>query len=68
MEKTMKHAPVFVCKRLRLLEELNHHGYFPYATVPEVESGGRYKNWLFLNSPEMEEVIEAYFEKARNRK
>jgi len=64
-EQTRPFRKTFICKRLRLLEELNRHGFYPIATIPEPESGGRYRNWIFEGSQELEEVVANYIANAR---
>ena len=56
----IKHGKVFCCKRLRLLEYLRKKGFMPFATVPEV-SNPKYYNWLFYNTPDLENAIKDYF-------
>lgn len=55
-----KHKETYCCKRLRLLEYLLSNGFEPYTTVPDSQNW-KYKNWLFYNSPQLEQCIEEYF-------
>lgn len=56
------HGEVFTCKRLRLLSYLRKRGFIPYATVPEVTNPVFY-NWLFKNTPQLENALDEYFSK-----
>lgn len=66
MEKReMKHGKVYVAKRLRLVEYLrDEHGFLPFAVVPD-SSNPRYNVYLYNNSCEFEDAIDAYFEQYR---
>lgn len=61
----MKHGEIYTVKRLRLLEYLLNKGFEPYTTIPDSQNW-RYKNWLFNNSPELESVINEYFNSKKN--
>lgn len=56
----LKYGKVYCCKRTRLLEQLLMAGFRYFAVVPE-RPDGRYFNWLFENTPELESFIEGYF-------
>ena len=58
----MKHGNYYTCRRLRLLEYLLNKGFEPVRTVPDINNW-RFKNWLFENSPELEEALTEYFSK-----
>lgn len=62
-----KHRDIYTCKRLRMLEYLKKSGFSPYATIPD-PTNDKYNWWLFENSPEFEQCVNAYFEQLKNRK
>ena len=59
--KECKHkSPIYVVKRLRLLEYLTSLKLYPEYTQPDA-TNPHYKNWVYKNSPELEEALEKYF-------
>ena len=61
MERKCKHKnELYTCKRMRLLEYLKRNGFLPVMTVPDCDNP-RYNVWKFVNTPELEECIENYF-------
>lgn len=64
--KNCKHGKVFTCRRLRMLNYLRDRGFIPFKSVPEINNP-KYYNWLFYNSPELEQAINEWFEMQRNR-
>lgn len=61
-ERTLKHGEYYTCKRLRMLQYLKEEGFLPYLTLPD-SGNPRFNVWRFKNSPELEEVIDRYFNK-----
>ena len=57
---TMKHGKEYCCKRWRMLTYLMERGFTPIKVIPDA-TRVNYKNWIFENSPELEQVIEEYF-------
>lgn len=68
MERQCNHKKKYYCvKRLRLLQHLVEHGFYEYSTIPD--PGNRKYSWfVFVNTPELEECIEAYFAEIEARK
>ncbi len=58
--KTIHKNSFYTCKRLRLLEFLVNNGFEPVKTIPDA-TNTKYNWWLFENTPELEKVIEIYF-------
>lgn len=65
--RELKHAKVFTCKRYRMLTYLGSKGFVPFMTVSEPDNP-KYLNWIFENSPELEDAIDEYFAMCRARK
>ena len=61
MERTMRHGKQNTCKRWRMLTWLRERGFYPVKTIPDCTRAD-YNNWVFDNSPELEEAINEYFE------
>ena len=61
MEYKHQDRKTFLCKRSRMLEFLRKKGFIPVKTLPDFVNP-KYYNWLFENSPELEEAITEYFE------
>ena len=49
-----------------MLNYLRDRGFIPFKSVPEINNP-KYYNWLFYNSPELEQAINEWFEMQRNR-
>ena len=60
MEQTMRHGKQYTCKRWRMLTWLMERGFNPIKTIPDA-TRPEYNNWVFVNSPELENAINAYF-------
>ena len=58
--KTTKHGREYCCRRWRMLTYLVERGFMPIKTIPDATRAD-YKNWIFENSPELEQTIEEYF-------
>lgn len=66
MDRQRKHGEIYFCKRLRMLEFLRNRGFMPFHVMPDAHNP-KYNVFLFTNTPELEDAIEAYFEIIRNR-
>ena len=51
----------YVCKRLRMLEFLRNRGFYPVATIPDMNNP-KYNIWLFDWTDEFEEAKKEYFD------
>lgn len=60
MENCKHKKSYYTVKRLRLLQYLKERGYSERITIPD-PTNPKYCWWLFDNSPELEQDIEAYF-------
>ena len=58
--KELKHGKNYVCKRLKLLEYLLKEGFEPVKTIPDADNW-KFKNWIFVNSVELEDALASYF-------
>lgn len=52
----------YECKKLRLLQYLLEKGFEPEKTIPD-PTNWRYKHWLFVNEPSLEDAIDEFFAK-----
>lgn len=58
--KECKHkSPIYVVKRIRLLDYLVSKNLFPNAIQPDA-TNPHYKNWIYRNTPELEAALAAY--------
>lgn len=58
--KECKHkSPIYVVKRIRLLDYLVSKNLFPNAIQPDA-TNPHYKNWIYKNTPELEAALAAY--------
>ena len=60
MAETKHKSYYYTVKRLRLLEHLLDNGFKPAKIIPD-PTNPRFKWWLFVNSVELEAVVEEYF-------
>ena len=59
--KECKHkSPIYVVKRLRLLDYLVSKKLYPDYVQPDA-TNPHFKNWVYTNTPELEEALESYF-------
>lgn len=58
--RTIKHPKVYSCKRYKLYSYLRDKGFEPYSVQVE-QRNPKYINWMFRNTPELEDAIDAYF-------
>ena len=61
MERQCKHGEYYTVKRLKMLEWMLNRGFEPIKDIPD-PNNWRYKHWIFKNSPEFEDAVDAYFE------
>lgn len=66
-KRECKHGEYFCCTRLRMLDYLTERGHL-YERVTTDKQNPLYKNWIFRNSPELEDDITAYFKMQRERR
>ena len=66
-QRECKYGKYFCCTRLRMLDYLTQKG-FMYERVATDKTNPRMKNWIYRNSPELEDAITAYFKMQRERK
>lgn len=58
--KECKHkSPIYVVKRIRLLDYLVSKNLFPNAIQPDA-TNPHYKNWIYKNTPELEAALAEY--------
>lgn len=58
--KECKHAmPIYVVKRIRLLDYLVARRLFPANIIPDA-TNPKYKNWIYKRTPELEEALAEY--------
>ena len=58
--KECKHrSPIYVVKRIRLLDYLVSKNLFPNAIQPDA-TNPHYKNWVYRNTPELEAALAEY--------
>lgn len=50
----------YVCRRLRLFTYLTEKGFFPYQMRAD-KHNSKFNVWLFIDTPELREVIEEYY-------
>ncbi len=61
--RTIKHPKVYRCKRYKLYAFLLAKGFEPYSV--EVDNKNpRFINWMYGNTPELEDAIDEYFGKS----
>ena len=58
--RTIKHPKVYRCKRYKLYAYLRDLGFEPYSVQVEQENP-KYINWMYSNTPELEDAIDEYF-------
>jgi hypothetical protein len=58
---TMRHGKEYCCKRWRMYTWLRERGFYPIKTIPDVQRSD-FNNWVFENSPELENAIYEYFD------
>lgn len=61
-ERKCQHGEFYVCKRIRLLQYLMKSGFTPENSIPDPDNI-KYKWWIFINTPELEDCIDKYFGK-----
>ena len=52
-------SPIYVVKRIRLLDYLVSKNLFPNAIQPDA-TNPHYKNWIYKNTPELEAALAEY--------
>lgn len=57
----------YTVKRMRLLKYLLDHGFTHYEVIPD-PTNPKFNWFLFENSPELEAVIEAYFDELNTKR
>lgn len=60
----MKDEKEFWCKKFRMYEFLSKLGFRPKRIVSDV-TNSKYVNWIYERTPELDEVVNWYFEKAK---
>lgn len=56
----MKYGETYICKRYRLYTHLIQMGFSPIRTLPSPVNNN-YNWWFFENTPELEHVLDEYF-------
>ena len=59
LSECQRKTPIYVVKRIRLLEYLIDNNLFPSATKQD-EDNPYYQNWIYVRTPELEEALENY--------
>lgn len=67
LNKCKRKTPIYVVKRIRLLEYLIDKNLFPSATKAD-EDNPFYQNWIYVRTPELEEALENYEPFNRSKK
>ena len=65
-ERQIQPGKTYTCKRMRLMCYLADNGFFPYATVRDVENP-KFKCWKYSNSVELEDTINRYFDELKQK-
>ena len=60
-DQKLKYGKVFVCRTLKLLDHLRHHGFIPFRTATNIHNP-KYYVWLFENSAELEAAAKEFLE------
>lgn len=65
LERELRHRRrYYTVKKLRLLEYLHKCGFKEVMTVPE-PTNEDYKWFVFYNTPELEDAVDAYFNQSK---
>jgi predicted aspartyl protease len=67
MKECMHKSTHYTVKRLRLLKYLIDKGFSNYEVIPD-PTNPKYNWFLFENTPQLEEAIEAYFSELNAKK
>ena len=63
----MKYGETYICKRYRLYTHLIQMGFSPIKILPS-PIDNNYNWWFFKNTPELESVIDEYFDNIQKSK
>lgn len=62
MNECKHKSPIYVVKRLRLLDYLVNLKLYPDYTQPDANNP-HFKNWVYTNTPALEAALDEYFTK-----
>lgn len=67
LNECKRKTPIYVVKRIRLLEYLIDNNLFPSATKQD-EDNPYYQNWIYVRTPELEAALANYAPFNRSKK